>query len=134
MKNEANNNATAAVVHNLQWPSEEANTKATDETSDKTVSAWVGPLVSQLQHRISTRKQVAHAPCLQLDLSLVQQVLHLRSDHQYAPWVVLTLNCGGTKTNCSTKISAQRKHTSHAKPREHLNAPFSKPLTSKSRL
>ena len=34
-----------------------------------------------IQHRINTRKQVAHALCSQLDLSLVQHVLHLRSDH-----------------------------------------------------
>ena len=58
-----------------------------------------------VQHKINTRKQVAHAPCSQLDLSLVQHVLHLRSDHQYAPSVVLKVNCGGKKIeNMNEKI------------------------------
>jgi len=46
-------------------------------------ASW--PVGVTKQHRINTRKQVAHAPGSQLSLSLVQHVLHIRFDHQYAP-------------------------------------------------
>jgi hypothetical protein len=84
MMNEANNNAAAAIMHTLNQPMEQAIKQAIKQSARE-----FGPLESQyrlpIQHRINTRKQVAHALCTQLDLSLVQHVLHLRSDHQYAP-------------------------------------------------
>ena len=64
--------AQAAMAQTKQ---EEAHTEA-DEANDKTVRRVSWHVGVAIQHRINTRKQVAHAPCSQLDLSLVQHVLH----------------------------------------------------------
>ena len=98
MLNEANNNAACCSAQTVNAPlCEERQRSAQSVMAQAKKQSLTQPkkqAIKQqarelavgvtIQHRLNTRKQVAHAPCSQLDLSLAQHVLHLRSDHQYA--------------------------------------------------
>jgi hypothetical protein len=100
MMNEAKNNAAccssaqtvnAPLCEEKRCSAQSAMAQAKKQTLKQPMKQLIKQSAHELavgvtiHHRINTRKQVAHAPCSQLDLSLVQHVLHLRPDHQYAP-------------------------------------------------
>ena len=98
--NEANNNATAvSSTQTMNAPlceerhgnAQSAMAQAKKQTLEQPMKQAIQKQSVRelavgvtIQHRINTRKQMAHTPCSQLDLSLVQHVLHLHSDYQYA--------------------------------------------------